>query len=371
MKTKFSWLALVASVTVAAPAQADAPQRSWNSVSGSRAPARASTTSVHPAARGNFGSRPVMQGQRFSSIGPRTPQTAFRRTFVNPNRPPSLPPRFTPRSFDRGVTVPRFANAQRNVSSFQNRPATPFGRIIDGSREVANSNAARDAAAADRAAAISEHFTSKSWNRTEGLTRFSNSAARSVRSDSPQNSRIEQFRSGNRSGRDWSRHVFARRSANWHPEWDRHRDHSWRGHRCRFINNSWVIFDLGFFPWWSYGSPYYGYPYYSYPYSYDYYPPYSSYDYGTAPAYDYGTAPNYSDDNTDYYGNGAYDSPDQRTDRTVASVQTKLANDGYYQGEIDGILGPETRRAIVNFQTDHGLRVTGSLTQETLDTLGL
>ncbi len=157
--------------------------------------------------------------------------------------------------------------------------------------------------------------------------------------------------------------MFARRSADWHPDWDRHSDHWWNGHCCRFINGFWVIFDLGFYPWWPYGYPYYGY----YPYNYypsNYYYPSDNYSYGYDPgAYDNGDG--------GYYGSGAYDSSDQYTDRTIADVQTQLAREGYYRGDIDGVLGPETRRAIVSFQSDHGLRVTGNLTRETLSTLGL
>ena len=55
-------------------------------------------------------------------------------------------------------------------------------------------------------------------------------------------------------------HVYARQSANWHHDWNRGRDHWWNGHRCRFINGSWVIFDVGFDPWWQCPGYYYGYP---------------------------------------------------------------------------------------------------------------
>jgi hypothetical protein len=156
-------------------------------------------------------------------------------------------------------------------------------------------------------------------------------------------------------------HVFARRSADWHPNWDRHSDHWWNGHCCRFINGSWFIFDLGFYPWgWSYGYPY-GYPS-------DYYP----YNYYPSDYYSYGYDPGaYQGDNGEYDGRDAYNSSDQYNDRTIADVQTQLSKEGYYRGEIDGVLGPETRRAIVSFQSDHGLRATGNLTRETLSTLGL
>jgi hypothetical protein len=62
---------------------------------------------------------------------------------------------------------------------------------------------------------------------------------------------------------NWRNHVYAQHSANWHHDWDRSRDHWWNGHRCRFINGSWVIFDVGFDPgWWWSPCPgyYYGYP---------------------------------------------------------------------------------------------------------------
>jgi peptidoglycan hydrolase-like protein with peptidoglycan-binding domain len=43
---------------------------------------------------------------------------------------------------------------------------------------------------------------------------------------------------------------------------------------------------------------------------------------------------------------------------------------GYYHGRIDGILGPQTRRAIARYQSDQGLRVTGVLTRDTVRTFG-
>ncbi|PYK88067.1 MAG: hypothetical protein DMF47_01135, partial [Verrucomicrobia bacterium] len=148
-------------------------------------------------------------------------------------------------------------------------------------------------------------------------------------------------------------HVFARRSADWHRDWDRHHDHWWHGHRCRFVDGSWFIYDIGFYPY-DYSYPY-GYPYDEY--AYDYYP--SGYNAGV-----------YEGD-ADYYSPGAYDSSDQSTDSTVAAAQEQLARQGYYRGEIDGVFGPETRRAIVRYQSDHGLRATGRLNTDTLHALGL
>ena len=174
-------------------------------------------------------------------------------------------------------------------------------------------------------------------------------------------------------------HVFAQRSADWNRNWDRNRDHFWNGHRCRFVNGSWFIFDFGFFPWFGwpfydyypYGYPYYGYGYgYGYPYGngYDSGPYYGSSYYdqnGYDSSYDQG---NY--DSSRYGGNG-YGSSDRSAAAEVADAQDRLARAGYYHGKVDGVLGPETRHAIVRYQSDKGLGPSGSLTNETLRSLGV
>ena len=58
-------------------------------------------------------------------------------------------------------------------------------------------------------------------------------------------------------------------------------------------------------------------------------------------------------------------------DSTVAAVQEQLAQQGYYRGGIDGIFGAETRRAVVRYQSDQRLHVTGNLNADTLRALGL
>jgi peptidoglycan hydrolase-like protein with peptidoglycan-binding domain len=47
----------------------------------------------------------------------------------------------------------------------------------------------------------------------------------------------------------------------------------------------------------------------------------------------------------------------------VAKVQTELLQLGYDPGEIDGLIGPNTRRAIKQFQRDIGRRQTGRITK--------
>jgi hypothetical protein len=58
-------------------------------------------------------------------------------------------------------------------------------------------------------------------------------------------------------------------------------------------------------------------------------------------------------------------------DRVVADVQATLQEQGYYRGEVDGLMGPLTRTALSDFQRDHGLITTAALDQPTLASLGL
>jgi hypothetical protein len=88
-----------------------------------------------------------------------------------------------------------------------------------------------------------------------------------------------------------------------------------------------------------YGSGYYGYPYSS-----------------------YGGYPN----NYSYYGSGyGY------AGSTVAAVQRRLGELGYYHGVVDGAIGPRTRSAIAAFESRHGLIVDGRISRPLLNRLGL
>src|SRR5207253_2757996 len=62
---------------------------------------------------------------------------------------------------------------------------------------------------------------------------------------------------------------------------------------------------------------------------------------------------NYNDQ-SNYYDQGGNTSTsyDQSTAVAVAEVQDQLATAGYYHGKIDGVLGPETRRALLRYQSD-------------------
>ena len=231
-------------------------------------------------------------------------------------------------SFGGGRTFysgPRFSGAGMRSPAFRQPYVHSNGQAFAGTRQ----------------------FTPGNINRS---ARFSNAGNRATANPRFERSGAGQVRSGNNLPSNWRNHVFAQHSAGWHRDWNRNSEHWWNGHRCRFVNGSWFIFDVGFDPWWPdwwYPYDYYGYGYYPYGYGYG------------ADVYD----------NGDYYDQGGY--ADQYSDSTVAAAQERLAQQGYYRGQVDGVFGGETRRAVARYQTNHGLRVTGSLTTDTLQALGV
>ena len=71
-----------------------------------------------------------------------------------------------------------------------------------------------------------------------------------------------------------------------------------------------------------------------------------------------------------------YDGPiyaynDLPPDQVIGNVQGALQEQGYYNGEIDGILGPLTRAALARYQQDHGLYITSAIDPPTLQSLGM
>jgi hypothetical protein len=70
----------------------------------------------------------------------------------------------------------------------------------------------------------------------------------------------------------------------------------------------------------------------------------------------------YTDGYSDYYG---FDY------ETRLVVQQTLAEMGYYNGPIDGVIGPGTRAAIANYQADYGLAVTGSINNSLMQSMGI
>ena len=120
--------------------------------------------------------------------------------------------------------------------------------------------------------------------------------------------------------------VFKNYNSQWH-------DKAWYHH-----HHNRIVF--------SFGSPYYwhgGYWYPAWGYGRSYYP----YD---GPIYGYNGLP-----------------PDQ----VIANVQASLQAQGYYEGEVDGLLGPLTRAALAGYQRDNGLYTTAAIDEPTLQSLGM
>ena len=121
---------------------------------------------------------------------------------------------------------------------------------------------------------------------------------------------------------------------NYRPQWH---DRTWW--RSRYSNR--IVLIGGGYYYWNSG---YWYPAWGYDSAYSYYPY----------------------DGPIYVGNNQVP-----FDRVLANVQNAFQEQGYYRGEVDGLMGPLTREALANYQRDHGLVSTAALDQPTLASLGL
>ena len=80
------------------------------------------------------------------------------------------------------------------------------------------------------------------------------------------------------------------------------------------------------------------------------------------------------DDSAAYY---PYDGPiyvgsnPRPFDQVVADVQSVLQEQGYYRGEVDGLVGPLTQEALAAYQSAQGLEPTAAIDQPTLESLGI
>jgi Putative peptidoglycan binding domain len=125
--------------------------------------------------------------------------------------------------------------------------------------------------------------------------------------------------------RDWndarSEFRFRRPPVTVFRDWDHDRIHTWDNHRWHWYGGSWVIV-------------------------------------GASPDYVYYDEPV----TTGYVATSG---------SLVVDVQRELAREGYDPGPIDGVMGGQTRGAIMAFQRDNGLMVTGRIDSKLLDQLDL
>jgi hypothetical protein len=75
----------------------------------------------------------------------------------------------------------------------------------------------------------------------------------------------------------------------------------------------------------------------------------------------------YDDDYAGDYSDGQ--SSTAESTLTVTAVQKELAKLGYYHSDVDGLIGPQTERAIRWFQSVEELPVTGQIDDQTLKAL--
>ena len=346
MKTKrILFLPLIVCAAFAVSAQAGDRHRSnGNTKSTGSASAHYSGVTSHSSSGVRYGgNRSFSQSPRMTT---RSRPQFSQRHIVSGGSAPIVQRQFTPRTFTErsGNDVAKFQSNRR----IRSEGALQQNRLIEGNR-----------------------FRQMQGQRRDGF----------AQSQGQHLNRTAQFGTGGRNRTIGNispghNHVFAQHSANWNRNWDRRHDHWWNGHRCRWVNNSWFIFDIGFIPW-------FGWPYYDY-YAYDYYP--YAYPYGYGYGYDSGAyyGSNYYNQNgydssyedqgdydSSYYNRNSYGSSDESTEIAVADAQQRLARAGYYRGQIDGVLGPETRHALVRYQSDKGLEPSGNLTPDTLRSLGV
>jgi len=202
-------------------------------------------------------------------------------------------------------------NRDRNVAVNRTRPASLMPATVRERNVARNTNEFRNR---NNNVAINRN-RNVTVNRTQNAAFYRGGNARVTnnwRGNAFRGQRYAAFRNYNRQWHDRS--------------W-------WRSHYTRiiFVNSGWWYWNAGYwFPAWGYAP--------SVSFVFD------------GPIYGY---------------NGL--SPDQVT----VNVQQQLASAGYYDGPIDGELGPMTREAIAAYQADNGLAVTSAIDEPTLATLGL
>jgi hypothetical protein len=323
MKTKFYWVALLASAALIGQAQAGGMERRFGG--GGRV--------------GGGGGRagPVGGGGGFRGGGFHAAAPAFggaRRSFGMGGRGGGV-----------GFGIPRYSSFRARPS--YRRPVYYNGRV---GRPVTASIGARTAASRPQ-----NRFNSTRNPVGQRSAAASNRAAMASAARSPGTVAHRGL-----NGR--TDHIAERHDANWHRDWDRRHAHFFHNRFFVFDSGFWFGLDDGFYPW-DY-LPYSADDYYPYDYYTDVQP-----DYNTAPAnaypYDY-----YTGAQPDYNTAPADGAPAADT-TTVQAVQTELTQLGYYNGPVDGIFGPTTRDAVAKYQIDNQLDVTGSLSPDTLQSLGV
>jgi hypothetical protein len=217
---------------------------------------------------------------------------------------------------------------------------------------------------------VAEHHNLASSNHNVG--RSSNRSSRSAnprdpsrdshrladRSADPRNQASNRWREG--EGRHEGEEREEHEAFEGRHEGEEHEEHEAFERRDFFFRNHFFVgfdfaaFGLGWWwgPWWDWWYPWDYYSYYPY--------------YGYSPCYD-----DPSGDTSSYGSQYGSQEGAQYWADLAKSVQSKLAEQSYYHGSIDGVIGSDTLQAIRQYQTDHGLAVTGKIDPKLLDDLGV
>jgi len=263
-----------------------------------------------------------------------------------------------PRTSSAVNRAPRQASATRAKAT---RPASTTPATIR-QRNLARNERMRERNAQRKQEFRAQRDVAVNRNRNDSANRDRNVAVnRAKNADVNRFRNTNEFRNHNNVAINWNRNLTVKRTQNaafyrgnnvrvtnnwrgdafrgqryaafrnYNRQW--HNRNWWRRHYTRivFVNSGWWYWNAGYwFHAWGYAP--------SVSYAYD------------GPVYGY---------------NGL--SPDKVT----VNVQQQLAAAGYYDGPIDGALGPMTREAIAAYQADNGLAVTSAIDEPTLATLGL
>jgi hypothetical protein len=272
-----------------------------------------STTTVHRAARGSSQTQ----------VSPARTQQVTKASAIRTQRSVSTAPT---------RTQTYRATSQFNGNATVRSGTTASSRIRARHTNTAvHSNIAAKAQVRDRNSRVNDQARVRN---NVAVNRGQNSRNRNFSANNATNVRVNRNRNvtvtNNWRGSRFSGQQYAA-FRNYHRQW--HNRSWWSSHynRIIFVDGGWWYWNTGYwFPAWGYDSSAY------YPYD--------------GPIYGYSNL-----------GPG----------QVVVNVQTQLARDGYYNGPIDGVLGPMTRQAIAAFQSDHGLAITSTVDEPTLSTLGL
>ena len=279
------------------------------------------------SARADDGKRGRDRGQHHAAVA---------RSF-SPQRQRSAPPQARPNVARPQQFRARNFNPDVSVRSKLNRASVPIRRV-----PRQNVSPAVPATTTDQGAvAAGRRFGHR--DGAAGRNRGGAFYGREGRRFNPDGTRNTTTTRNDGTVRNWGtagrdrggNHNMDRRDRGHRHEWNRnHRDRSWwRSHYNRF-----ALFGGGYYYWDAgYWYPAYGYDPYLSTYAYD------------APIYGY--------DNLE---------PAQ----VIANVQAELLRLGYDPGSVDGEYGPATRQALLDYQRDNGLPVTGEIDEDTLNALG-